>query len=178
MRKIMPTVVATCAVLALVPASALAHGHRGHHGRHHARTHDQTFGTQPTSTTPSPSAGTVQSFTGGVLTIALSNGSTVSGAVTDATRVICQGSEPAGQQSSSWQSHDGSWGDGGGGGTGDDDQGPGDDDHADQSCSMTDLTTGAVVQEASLRLSSAGATWDVVVLATQPSSTATPTSGS
>ena len=170
MRKILITVAAACAVLVLAPASALAHGH------HHRGRHFRMFGDHGSGGSQSQSpAGTVQSFTNGVLTIALTDGSTVSGQVTDATHLICLAAEPAGQQSSGsgWQGHDGTWSDGGGGPNGGDDQGPGDDNQA-QSCATGNLTPGAVVKAAELRLSGAGAVWDVVVLAAPASSTPTP----
>lgn len=108
MRKIMLTVVTTCAVVALIPASALAHGHGRHHHRvNHARLHHRTFGHDwnqsgnATSTSPGAeqNAGTVQSFTNGVLTIALNNGQTVSGMVTPDTEIVCRAVEPTGMQS-------------------------------------------------------------------------------
>ena len=202
MRKIM-LAVATCAVFAFVPASALAKGHGRHsrHHAHHARVHHKKFGTDPSrqSTTTSPSsgqtAGTVQSFTGGVLTIALSNGTSVSGQVTADTEIKCVAPETSGPMG-----HD--EGDGGGGSFGDhhgdhhgdqggNDQGdndPGDNDQDDQNqanppCDMTSLVPGAVVQEAELNISGAGAVWEKVVLVTTPTSTApstttAPSSGS
>lgn len=187
MRKTVLSVVACCAVIAIVPASALAHGrhhlrhHRAHHARIHHWGHDQGMGSGQTQNA-SP-AGTVQSFTGGVLTIAMSNGQTVSGQVTGDTEVKCEGSQTSG----TWSGHD-QWGnnnndsnsgsnDSNSGsndsnsGQGDDDQGQGDDDNnnANAMCSSTDLSAGAPVQAASLLVSSAGAVWQTVVLASQSS---------
>jgi hypothetical protein len=176
MRRIILSVVACCAVIAIVPASALAHG--GHHKRHHARVHHRTFGhdwsqsgSTSTSTSTSPSsdqnAGTVTSFTGGVLTITLNNGQMVSGDVTGDTEIECQ----AADMSSSLRSHD-SGGDNGDQGDNNGDRGDdngndqGDDNNENANCSSADLTTGTVVHEASLRLSGAGATWDKVELVT------------
>ena len=167
MRKIVLSVVACCAVIAIAPASALAHGK--HHKRHHARVHHRTFGHDwglSGSSTPSTSseqnAGTVQSFTGGVLTIALNNGQMVSGDVTGDTEIECQASE----MSSSLRSHDD--GDRGGDNGNDqgDDQGQGDDNNENANCSSADLTPGTVVHEARLGISGAGATWDKVELVT------------
>src|SRR5947209_1310329 len=177
MRRIVLSVVACCAVIAIVPASALAH--RGHHQRHHARVHHRTFGhdwsqssNSSTSTSSDQNAGTVQSFTGGVLTIALNNGQTVSGDVTGDTEIECQAPDTSGMQS-----HDS--GDGGGdnqgdnnqgdnnqgdNNQGDNNQGQGDENNANANCSSADLTPGTVVHEARLRLSGAGATWDKVEL--------------
>jgi hypothetical protein len=174
MRRIVLSVVACCAVIAILPASALAH--RGHHKRHHARVHHRTFGqdwsqsgNSGTSTSSDQNAGTVVSFTGGVLTIALNNGQTVSGNVTGDTEIECQ----APDTSSGMQSHE--TGDGGGDNQGDndqgdDDQGQGDDNGDNASCSSADLTAGTVVHEARLTLSGAGATWDKVELVTTSAS--------
>jgi hypothetical protein len=192
MRKTLLTVVASCALLAVAPASALAHG-RGHHRSHHARAHHRTFGADQgmgQNTGTSPSAGTVQSFTGGVLTIALTNGSTVSGQVSNFTRIICLAAQPTGMQGSgswqggSWQGHHDGWNGGGdnwngGGNQGQSDNDGDNDDQGSQSCDTSALTMGAVVQEAELSISGAGATWDKIVLApTSSSSTSPPSSTS
>lgn len=179
MRKIMLTVVTTCAVVALIPASALAHGHGRHHHRvNHARLHHRTFGHDwnqsgnPTSTSPGAdqNAGTVQSFTNGVLTIALNNGQTVSGMVTPDTEIECKAVEPTGMQS-----HDRNGGDNNA--QGDDDQGQGDDDNENaQNCDSSSLTATTMVHEARLRLSGAGATWDKVELVTSSASSSSSSS--
>lgn len=184
MRRIVLSVVACCAVIAILPASALAH--RGHHKSHHARVHHRTFGqdwsqsgnsgpSTSTSTSSDQNAGTVVSFAGGVLTIALNNGQTktVSGDVTSDTEIECQAPDTSGMQS-----HES--GDGGGdnpgdnsqgdNNQGDDDQGQGDDNGDNASCSSADLTPGTVVHEARLSLSGAGATWDKVELVTASAS--------
>jgi hypothetical protein len=179
MRKIVLSVVACCALVAIIPASALAHGH--HHKRHHGRVHHRTFGhdwsqsgNSATSTNSDQNAGTVQSFTGGVLTVLLNNGQMVSGDVTGDTEIECQAAEMSG----SLRSHDrgddnGDRGDNNGdrgdnhGDRGDDNgNDQGDDDNENANCSSADLTTGTVVHEAKLRLSGAGAVWDKVELVT------------
>ena len=67
MRKMLTVLIASGALLAVVPATALAkHNDRRHHHHHHARIHN----------TP---AGTVVSFTNGVLTIRANDGNTSSG---------------------------------------------------------------------------------------------------
>jgi hypothetical protein len=174
MRKIVLSVVACAALAAMLPASALAHGH--HHKRHHSRVHHRTFGhdwgqSGSSSTTMSfdQNAGTVQTFTGGVLTIALNNGQTVSGDVTGDTEIECQAQDMSG----SLRSHDsggdnGDQGDNNGNDQGDDngnDQGD-DNGNDNASCSSADLTPGTVVHEARLGISSAGATWNKVELVT------------
>jgi hypothetical protein len=101
MRRV--ALVATLAgVLALAaPAAALARGH--HHRHHHARSHkaartliftptsgDTHTSTPVTSTTSEPPhAAMVASFSGGVLTLALNDGSTVKGLVTEQTDIVC-----------------------------------------------------------------------------------------
>ena len=185
MRKIVLMVLASCALAAMAPASALAHGHRHHHRRHHSRVHFRAFGdfsqsgsTSSGSTSSGQSAGTVQSFTNNVLTIAMSNGSTVSGTVTSATEIECQASSTS--DSSGWQSHDQSGGGDSSSGSGDssqgDDQGEGT-DSSSQNCDTSSLTPGATVQAAELEVSSAGAAWDKVDLMST-SSTASQSSSS
>jgi len=168
MRKIMLTVVATCAVVAFIPATALAHGHGRHH--HHARIQHRQFGrawglagkSTPANPTAAQDAGTVQSFTNGVLTIALANGQTVSGTVTPDTEIECRASDTSAMPG--WQSHD----------QGDDqgeDQGQGDDDNQNaQNCDTSALTAGTVVHEARMSVSGAGANWDKVELVTTAAS--------
>ena len=181
------TIGATVLIAAAVPASALAHHHGRHHTRHHARFRrfgDQT--TAPTSTSSSDNAGTVQSFTNGVLTIALNGGTTVAGTVTNDTELECtamQGSD-AGSQTIHDDGDPGSGGDNqsSGGGTqgsggddqasggsdqGDDDNSQGDDDQNENqssSCSTSSLTPGAVVHEATLRIGGSGAAWQKIEL--------------
>jgi hypothetical protein len=178
MRKLLLSVTASCALVAVAPTTALAH-HRGHRrSHHHARVHFKTFGsdssqpgsTTPTSTMSGQSAGTIQSFTGGTLTILLANGQTVSGQVTPDTEIECQSSDT----SSSWQGHD-HGGDNNNAGNddnndqGDDDQGQGDDDNANPACDMSALTPNTVVQEAELKFANGAATWDKLVLASSSS---------
>jgi hypothetical protein len=181
-RRVAFTVFATMLIAGAVPAAALAHHHHHHHFKHHARFRrfgDQ--GTAPTSTSSSDNAGTVQSFTNGVLTITLNDGSTVSGKVTDATELECTSTQQAqtthdsgdpgsggsdqssgGDQTSggSDQSSGGSDQSSGGSDQGDDDQG----EDQSSSCTTSSLTQGAVVHEASLRVDSNGATWEKVEL--------------
>ncbi len=181
MRRVMFTI-ATVLVAAAVPASALAHHHNA---RHHARAHHakiRRFGDQstpPTTTNSSDNAGTVQSFTGGVLTTALNDGSTVKGMVTNDTELECT----AAMQASTTTHEDG---DGGGGdqNSGDNNQGSGGNDQGDNdqneaqgkdqnedqneggamNCSTSSLTPGAVVHEATLRIGGSGAVWQKVEL--------------
>ncbi len=100
-----------------VPSAALAHQGRGHHHHHKAKakalhakfrivhigattttpasTPASTPTTSPTTpTTPPENAGTVASYTGGVLTLTLNGGSTVSGKVTEDTQIECVKATP------------------------------------------------------------------------------------
>lgn len=198
MRRLLFTVMASVALLAFGPAGALAK-HRHHHGRaHHSRIRHERFGSDtgtPTTPTTGPTqpadqpAGTVDSFTNGVLTILLPDGKTkVSGTVTDATDLECQSAQPTtgtGNEGQDLRSEGGgdnggtttgtTGGDDNGGTTGGDqgdqgnqgnDQGDQGNDQGDnvQSCTTAALTQGTVVLSAELKLSSAGATWDKVEL--------------
>jgi len=146
MKKVLLITAASCALIALVPATALAkHGDRRHHHRaHHARVHHT-------------SSSTVVSFTNGVLTIMANDGNTASGRVTNATELRCDGAAPA-----EMKHHDRGRGDDAGGGN---DQG----DNDNETCTTAALVPGAVVHEARLAISGAGATWGEVELIPQSS---------
>jgi len=161
MRKMFVIAVASCAMLAITPATALAH----HHGRrgHHARFHHKRFG-RAGSQTPAAPAATVVSFTNGVLTIKANDGNTASGMVTNDTELICITPGQSGMWSHDRNRGGGGWDEGGDNGQGDDDSG------ANQTCTTSALVAGAIVQKAVLTISSAGATWDKVELITQSSS--------
>jgi hypothetical protein len=182
MRRMAVITAASALVLALAPASALARHHhkRHHHARvhHRSRVRHQRFGdvnTPPSTTTtpatpgtpPADAVGTVDSFTNGTLTIKLNNGSTVSGALDNDTELECETAEPAGsstihEDGDGGGDHSGSGDDGGSGG---DDQGDGDDQGENNpSCTTADLTPGAFVRGAELKISSAGAVWEKVDL--------------
>jgi hypothetical protein len=171
-------------------AHELAHHHKRHHGRQHRRSHIVTFGAAASSTSttstgttspapvagsPDETAGTVASFSGATLTITLSDGSTVSGKVDSSTEIECRttmatAARHGDQGDDNDQSDD----------RGDDGQsnsGPGDgrqgavDGHDDngvhdeaEHCTTAALVPGAVVREAELSVSSAGAVWEKVEL--------------
>jgi hypothetical protein len=164
------------AVLALVPAVAVArshHRHHHHHKRHHVRTH--RFGrftpkseqSTPTTTPPaSQTAGTVTSFdpATGKLVITLADGTTTeSGLVTNDTEIECQATTDENGQVQGDLRSDHGGGDGPGDNGGGDDENGG--DEGNQNCSVNDLTPGAMVLGAELRIGSAGAIWDKVELA-------------
>lgn len=153
MRQLRLAALAVCvgvAALAIAPgiSSAGTHGKHGHHRRHHhgsgaphLRAHTVWFvhgsqtPTTPTSGPQQPQAGptatpqtaaSVQSFSGGVLTIKLVDGTLVSGAVTDATLLFCASAQGAGSGDDDGDQSQGRDDDdqsGGGGQSGDD---PGD----------------------------------------------------
>ena len=167
------------------PAGALGRAH-GHHSKHHARhshrvkSHVRRFAASdpsaPATTTPSDNAGTVASFTNGVLTLTLNDNSTVSGKVTDATEISCHSATPVSTDFRSRPSDGGGDNGGGdqqGGGTtsagqqsGGDDNGGGDDENGGgaPTCDSSSLVVGAVVHEAELRIDSSGATFKKVEL--------------
>jgi hypothetical protein len=186
--------------------------HRAHHSRTHSRHHVVarprvlTFGKAAASTrvagsptgspgtpgTPTPpadgsgeTAGTVLSFTNGVLTITLTNGTTVSGQVTEKTEVHCQPATPPStsgedqgedesaqgegsgsgdtqhMRSDGQQPGSGQQGTEGDGGSGSDGQGSGD---GRQTCTTAALVPGAVVREAELSVEGPSAVWDHIDL--------------
>jgi hypothetical protein len=187
MRRTLIMTLASTAVLAVAPGAALAHGHH-HSGKHKGHRHAkvETFGTDTSTQQPSSSdtAGTVSSFSGGVLVIKLNDGSMVSGKVTPDTEISCQapsqttsggGDENGGDgdQNSGGDNEDQQSGAGGsqtaGGNeasdTGENDASETDNEGQSQpACDSSALTTGAVVREAELKLTGSGATWKQVDL--------------
>ena len=189
MQRIAPMTAAAATILAvaLLPAAASAAGH--HHRHHHRRAGARlrSFGANNRAAPASDNAGTVASFTGGVLTIKLADGSTVTGKVTDATELKC---ETAAASSMARIADHGSAGDGGGDGStegrdqssptpvvessddnGQDDNdadeaqppageqpGDGEDEHG-APCEPSSLKEGTTVRNAELAVSSAGATF-------------------
>lgn len=191
MRRMIITAVATVSLAA--PSAALAHnGARHHHHRgrnHHAHVlafHAQvpagstTTGTTAPSSTPSSSdsAGTIASFTGGVLTITMSDGSTVSGKVTERTEIECPapssvpapttGSSSFGEREHGDDGHFNNSNDGSNSGADGEGQGgcPGHegDGEGGEHCTSAALVPGASVKEAFLSVSNEGATWVKVEL--------------
>jgi hypothetical protein len=176
MRRMIMTAVATVSLAA--PSAALAHngehhraGERHHHHRgHHRHAHVLAFHAQapasPASGTSSPSpatpasedkAGTIASFTGGVLTIALNDGSTVSGKVTERTEIECPA--PPSASAADFSGRDGG-DDNGFDERGEDDNG----DDVAEHCTSAALVPGANVEEALLSVGGDGATWVKVEL--------------
>jgi len=115
-------------------------------------------------------AGTIASFEGGVLTINLFHGSSVSGLVTDDTEIECDNGDDHGDEDA-----DGEGGRHGDTGDADDagdqeqgedddqgDDGEGEDD--EHECSVDDLTVDRVVQEAELELANGDAVFEEIEL--------------
>jgi hypothetical protein len=181
MKRILLLVIGVLALAIAVPSAASAHGrHHGHH-RHkakHARV--EHFGVKADVNDPSsPDAGTVDSFANGTLTIRLSNGNTVSGAVDADTVINCIPAQPT--AAASHDEGDDDQADDPGDDDqvddpGDDDQGdqPGDDDQGDQgdddgdhgqaACDTSDLVAGATVHVAVLKLGGVGPEFKLVLL--------------
>jgi hypothetical protein len=186
----------------------VAHHHHRHHHKTHHRTFrvlqirvgsastsppaGAPGATAPSSTAPGggsaptipgtgATAATVVSFSGGVLTLRLAGGATISGTVTSATVIEC---EPARATPLAGAAEDhGDRGPGGGednrgpGNGGQDQSGPGrhdqgqdddngnDRDHGDAArCDTTALLAGAVVHEAELRIGPAGSRFTSIEL--------------
>lgn len=125
----------------------------------------------------SENAGTITSFTGGVLTIDLFDGSQISGTVTDATEIKCPKTEDETTTAPSSARSDGGNSGSGQGESGDDPashQGPGENsgpgnagqegEHGNCNCTTADLTVGAVVAEAELELKNGTSTFDEIKL--------------
>jgi hypothetical protein len=195
-KRIIITLVASAAVLAVAPAVALGHHHHSahklHHAKRHARIRHRTFGSDdPTTSSASPdNAGTVDTFSNGVLTITLNDGTTVTGHVTNATELECTSSSNTmgmdGDTSGDDNGGSSSGDDNGGSSSGDDngrsatttnsgDNDANEDQNEDvnedqnedeQGCSTASLTHGTVVREAELNIGSGGAIWHQVELIT------------
>jgi len=197
MKRMLLMAVASSALALAAPAVASAHHGKHHNSRHkrHAPAHLVRFGTfgtvfgpadasgstsVPTSPTPEPS-GTVASYAGGLLTITLKDGSTVSGKVTEQTELECHSATPptSTEQDDQGAGDDSSGAEGGEHGStaqgqpaahqsSEDQQSGGDDQGEDEggssSCTTAALVPGAVVGEAELSVSSAGAVWEKVEL--------------
>lgn len=207
-RMILTAVAATALASPGVVAAAHHSEHQGrkaehgvHHKRQHRHAHLLKFGsvasstgapgtgaTAPSSTDPaSPSAlsgetaGTIASFSNGTLTITLTDGSTVSGKVTEGTEIECHAVMASAAGDDGQDQHgDGNVSGGEAGhddhsNAGSDDGQPGDVSGQDESddgvqgeaehCTAAALVPGAVVREAELSVSSAGSIWQKVELA-------------
>jgi len=202
-RMLIAAVSSSMLALAAPGLASAAHKSRCHHHAHHAcakskhasRARVLTFGGPSSATVTPPSgsgaaptapgapaepaetAGTVASFVGGVLTITLKDGSSVSGKITEASEIRCQPATPpaeGGNEDENGDESSGASGDGGaphGGpalGSHGDDMSSGDGGDGEEgrpsACTTAALVPGAVVAEAELSVGSAGAVWDHVDL--------------
>jgi hypothetical protein len=175
MRKMLLAIVLGSAMAAAVPALAMARTH--HHPRHHSARHRHTrvrhehFGSRnDDASAPSntPTAGTIASFDNGLLTIKLGDGSMVSGRVTNATEIRCEAAEPGEMEHPEHTDSDQGGGSDNGNGGGDDNgdnNDRGDDEQGEEMCSTANLVRTAVVSDAELTISGAGAIWSEVDLA-------------
>jgi Ni/Co efflux regulator RcnB len=203
MKRILLAAVACLSLLVALPAVSAAHssghhlgrhdrpedrsGHRDragerHRNRNHAHRLEHFRAHRSGSADPSGSAGTVQTFQNGVLTIKLTDGATVSGLVTSDTRVSCEAMERdfSSHDRGSGSSGSGDHGDNGDrGGNGDrGDRGDNGDrgdrgdrgDHGDNGqnndpiCLAGLQKAGTTVRDAELSVSSAGAKWREIEL--------------
>jgi hypothetical protein len=202
-RMLVTTTMSAMFALAAPGLAAAAHHSDAHHAKRSgvrsfgslvpsgSSSHGASDSTEtPPSTPPSgpgETAGTVTSFTGGVLTITLNNGSTVSGQVNEQTEIHCQSSTSSstgGDDQGEGDSEGGGGPEGGDGGsstrgagadavsrndgraatTEGEDGSQGDSGDDSQSCTTAALVAGTVVREAELSLGSSGAVWDHVDL--------------
>jgi hypothetical protein len=195
MKRILLVAVSSSALALAAPAIASAHHHGKHHsGKHAAKHHaararvldfrasapaSSSLGSPATPATPTTeSVGKVPSFKEGVLIITLTDGTPVSGKVTERTEIHCAPTTPAsggdddeagsgeGDHGSSTDGpSEGSHGDAHAASSGDDgEDGEDGSDNGSAACTTTALVEGAMVREAELRLGSAGAVWDRVNL--------------
>jgi Ni/Co efflux regulator RcnB len=173
----------TCLSLAVValPAVSAAHSTSSHVGRDHRpddrgdrdrhgdrhRDRDRRDRLEHFRAHAAGTAGTVQSFQNGVLTIKLADGSTAAGLVTSATRVSCEAMDQ------DFASHDGGpgpsgSGDGEHGNRGDNgdrgDRGDRGDENNQPACVAMLQQPGTTVRDAELHVSRSGAVWDEVEL--------------
>jgi hypothetical protein len=193
MRRYLFAALLSAGLMAALPASSVARSHqveRDHHGqRHHERAHTERFGARHRGTAAHPSAqdaGKVTSLQGHVLTITVTDGTTVSGTVTPKTEVECRGmngpfarqdrsrgASGRGADNDGPRGNDGDRGDRGDVGDRGDDRGDdvdrgdvGDrgDDNGSRDCSIALSTPGTAVRSAALRVSGAGSVWEKVQL--------------
>lgn len=166
MKRIMLSALAGCALALAIPGAALAsHGHEAvHHHRHHHHKIGQVATQLPPST--NAAAATVVSLSNGVLTLKLTDGSMLSGTVTNATEIECK-QAPVVPTAGTADEH-GSDGSGSGhhGDNGNDvDNGNDRDNGEEPICDSTALVAGAVVDEAELRIVPSGTQFTSIELA-------------
>jgi hypothetical protein len=170
MRRLNLALALAAAALLALSGIAVAKDRRGDdHGRHHGRHHHHELELRE--------AGTISSFdaTTGRLTIALADGESVSGLVTEGTEIKCEGADDRRARRDHGGDNSGPGSDNGGNFEPGDDNGgrgepePGDDNGgeappAEASCSVASLAPGAIVGEAELRLEGGAAVFEEVEL--------------
>jgi hypothetical protein len=115
-------------------------------------------------------AGTVVSFTGGVLVVHLFNGDDVKGTVDDSTELKCEDAQPMASTTAARTADDGpgddEHGDRSGSGDGDDEgnDDQGEDDQGQAGCDASKLIAGATVGEAELKATAAGLVFEEIEL--------------
>jgi hypothetical protein len=110
-------------------------------------------------------AGTVVSFTGGVLTVHLFNGDDVKGTVDDNTEIECEQAESTTTTPTAREADDGPGDDDhGDDDNGDDNEGDDEDDQGQAGCDASKLVAGAVVGEAELKATAAGLVFQEIEL--------------
>jgi hypothetical protein len=169
MKRILLIALGATALALAVPGAALAHdgheGHHHHHGRHHHKLHVVHVG-KGASGAPGPTenAGKVASYENNVLTVTLGDGSTVTGKVSNFTRIRCLSATPAPVGVEPMDEHGrgddrggpgfdgskGSWNDKG------DEGGEGPPPSSEPPCDSSALVSGAVVRAAELGISPSG----------------------
>jgi hypothetical protein len=198
MKRMLLPLLASSLLALFAPAVASAHRGHHHHKRHARSARLLNFGAAvvplppggapPEQATPTnQAAGTVVSYTGGVLAIKLTDNSTVAGKVTEETELRCQPATPPTEpgDDDGGDSERGSEGDEQHGQSApsqfasqhgdffahsadsqdsDGDEGDDNGNQSQESCNTAALTPKTVVLEAELKLSSAGAVWEKVVI--------------
>jgi hypothetical protein len=184
MKRIMLSALAGSALALTIPGAALAN--RGHEVVHHHRHHHHKVGLGATQlpTSANAAAATVVSLTNGVLTLKLTDGSTLSAAVTNATKIGCEPALVAPTAATADEhgnrgpgnAHNGDDQNGSGGGDRNDnadgngngndvDNGDDRDNGEEPICDSTTLVAGAVVREAELRIVPSGTQFTSIELA-------------
>jgi hypothetical protein len=189
MKRILIVAVSSSALALAAPAIASAQHHGKHHHKHHAararvvdfRAASPALTSPPasqTAPTGTESAGKVTSLKEGVLTITLTDGTPVSGKVTEQTQIHCTTATPPStgddgeDQAGSGEGDHGSSTDAQPGAepshdahaasNGQDGQSGSDDEQ--QTCTTSALAPGTLVREAELSIGSSGAVWDHIDL--------------
>jgi len=130
------------------------HGKSKHGKARHGKT--KRFHSKPGTTDPrAPGAVSVASFADGTLTLALADGSTVSGAVAGRTHIGCVPARSTGEAPASTATADETQGENGG-------------KARPNACTTANLVAGTIVHQAILKIRDGVATFKLVLLVKQP----------